>query len=210
VSIVISPLIRLLPSGAHYRIISGATVKRKVTARTQKVLRLRKGEGDNQRMARIVLVLGEPDNGKSTLATKLQQQHQCSVVEVDTVYVEWVEKHVPELYFPFVGKYIFQHYHYLLMGEYSAVKVFKRNLVAEWRAHLIDFIKKESSQHEALVVEGYLLGDNPDGYEQALATPSTQVFQIYVKEYQYYLKQPPPTPPTQVTPAQIAALGLTT
>jgi nicotinamide riboside kinase len=57
-------------------------------------------------MPRILLVFGDPANGKSTLANKLKAEHRFEVVWVDDVYVEWVQFRCPRLYFDDLDKYI--------------------------------------------------------------------------------------------------------
>ena len=65
-------------------------------------------------MARIFLVFGNPGNGKSTLAKRLNAEHRFDVIAVDNVYVEWVKAFCPPLYFEALANYIAQHYHHIL------------------------------------------------------------------------------------------------
>jgi hypothetical protein len=108
------------------------------------------------------------------------------------VYVDWVKSQQPNLYLPELRLHIAQHYHSILASH--------PDLVAQWRDYLLALIIERSQQYDRLVVEGYLLADCRDAYEQELTKRSVQVFHIHAVNYSYSTTR-------RLTDEQIASLG---
>jgi hypothetical protein len=143
-------------------------------------------------MARVLLLFGNPGNGKSPLAVRLKADHGFEVISVDDVYVEWVKSQHRNLYFPELHAHILQHYHSIL-GSHPG-------FVNQWHAYLLALTLERSHEHDRLVVEGYLLFDCKDAYEQELTRRSVQVFQIEAEKYLY-------SSSPKLSVEQIASLG---
>jgi len=62
---------------------------------------------------RIVLIYGEPGNGKSHLAQELKTKHGYHVISTDELYVDFIREHVPDIFLPLLRQVIQQHYLYI-------------------------------------------------------------------------------------------------
>jgi dephospho-CoA kinase len=65
---------------------------------------------------RVVLVFGDPGNGKSHLATALREEHGYAVLSLDDVYVKFVRERFQALYLPALERVIAQHFQTILAG----------------------------------------------------------------------------------------------
>lgn len=59
---------------------------------------------------RIVLIYGEPQAGKSTLADELKIKHRFHVISLDEEYPKFVKIQYPNIYLPLLNRVIAQHY----------------------------------------------------------------------------------------------------
>ena len=131
-------------------------------------------------MARIFLLYGAPNHGKSTLAAKLKTDFGFDVIETDDAYVQFIKTRFPRIYFDDLHLYIAQHYHYVLGCHADRVR--------EWHEHLLGEIDKRAADCDQLVVEGYLLGDCKDAYEAKLTANGNQVAQIHAEKRSYWTR----------------------
>jgi dephospho-CoA kinase len=151
----------------------------------------------------ILLVYGEPGNGKSFLAERLKTKYSFAVLSVDEAYEEFIRVHCPMLYFEALEYYIGPHYYAILADrEYSRAQL-GRDFVAEWHSHLNNCIKAMTARHEKVVVEGGLLRECMNLFEAGLKSLA-QVFQIEVIRGRFRIQGSP------VSLTQIAALGQST
>ena len=97
--------------------------------------------------SRVVLVFGDPRNGKSYLAKALREQYGYFVVSLDDVYVQFVQEQFPSLYLPALGQVIAQHYQTML-------SVFNGGAAVQaWVSHLAALVTARSIEHRLLVVK---------------------------------------------------------
>lgn len=153
-------------------------------------------------MKRVLLIYGDPRQGKSGLAGDLAKEfrNEDAILSVDDLYVEFIKKKCQEFYFKQLRNYIRQHYHYILdAGGYTKHK-FGRDFVNEWHKYLFANISERSARYDDLVVEGYLLVDCHRGLE-AHMSQTAQVFLVHVSNRTYRVRGKP------LTVNEIAALG---
>jgi hypothetical protein len=151
----------------------------------------------------ILLAYGEPGHGKSYLAEKLKSEHAFDVLSVDEAYVEFIRARCPMLYFEALEYYIGPHYYSVLADRNYSKAHFGRDFVAEWHSYLKEQIEGMAARHDRVVVEGGLLRDCKDQFEEELRGLA-QVFQIKVTDRSYRWQGTP------LSLAQIAALGEST
>jgi broad-specificity NMP kinase len=128
-------------------------------------------------MARIILIFGNPGNGKTTLANRLRAEHGFEVMSVDCLYVEFIKSHYSMLYFDDLSLYIDNHYNEVLKSHDERVR--------NWHEHLFKNIVALSRRCDRLVVEGYLLFDCKDDYENRLTERSIRVVQVHAEGHSY-------------------------
>jgi hypothetical protein len=121
----------------------------------------------------VLLIFGNPENGKSHLAKELAKQgyHHLSV---DHTYVDFFREKCPELYFPELRWFIAQHFENILDPRDYTIRFLERDYASEWHSHLLAFVARTSAEHDRLAVEGYLLKFCLDGLEAKLK-PSAKV-----------------------------------
>lgn len=100
-------------------------------------------------MPRVVLIFGDPRQGKSTLADRLGTEHGYHVIHLDGVYVEFVKNRVQTLYLPVLNQVIQQHYNTMLSQSPEVVQA--------WADHVASLVEDACRNHERVAVEGYLL-----------------------------------------------------
>ena len=100
-------------------------------------------------MSFVVLIHGEPGNGKSYLAEKLQTEHSFAVLGIDETYVDFIRYYCPRLYFELLDYYIGPHYYHILKEprEYSKNHL-GRDFVGEWHTHLQSRVQELSALHD--------------------------------------------------------------
>jgi len=121
---------------------------------------------------RVVLIYGDSGHGKSYFAAKLKNEFGYRMIAVDNVYIQFIRDRFPDLYFPRLRHFIWNHWHNILFGGYDPwIGAISTNppqfspvlsdVLAVWRNHLYDVIEDELLRFPSVVVEGYLL--NPAG-----------------------------------------------
>jgi hypothetical protein len=148
----------------------------------------------------VVLIHGEPGNGKSYLAERLRTDHAFAVLELDEEYVDFIRGECPGVYFELLGYYIGPHYYHILKAQWVSKEFFGRDFVDEWHTHLQARVQELSALHDRLAVEGGLLFDCMDRLEAALK-PSASVVRIEVKRRSYFWQGSP------ITADQIAEIA---
>jgi len=151
-------------------------------------------------MKRVLLIHGDPGNGKSTLAKILKDQYFFNTVPVDDVYVDFILNKFHSLHFEALNRYIAPHYFWIREYHEYIRKDLGRDPIDDWHEHLLTTIKELSNLYDDLVVEGFLLYDCKDQIENALPK-GVKTFQVYVKDREYTVQD------KIVVPEQIAALG---
>jgi hypothetical protein len=130
---------------------------------------------------RVILLSGNPNNGKSHLTKALHEQHGFHKIETDDVYVQYVRAFQPNFYLPVLGQVILQHYDYIFSGVPA--------LVEQWHTHLLGLIVQASNEHPNIVVEGYLLRDCKDWFALTLREQGRQVFLVRMENRVPVLEQ---------------------
>jgi hypothetical protein len=146
-------------------------------------------------MKRVILLYGNPQNGKSTLADRLRDEHGFHKISVDGEYVDFITSVHSAVSFELLGHFIAQHYQTIFSRTPS-------ENVRGWHQHLLQTILAASTQHDAVVVEGFLLYDCKDQLEVALKEHSIRVFQIKAEAFGYVMEHP------RLTAQDVAGLGL--
>jgi dephospho-CoA kinase len=131
---------------------------------------------------RVVLVFGDPGNGKSHLATALHEKHGYAVLSLDDVYVNFVRERFQALYLPALERVIAQHFQTILAGYNGGAAV------QAWVKHLVELVTARSQEHRLLVVEGFLLPPALSQIQQALPS-ATAVMVVEAKQRQYFVAQ---------------------
>jgi hypothetical protein len=148
----------------------------------------------------ILLVYGQPGQGKSYLAEKLKAEHSFAVLSVDDTYVEFIKVHCPMLYFDALEYYVGPHHNHIIGDRVYSQAQLGRDFFAEWRAYLNECIASLAARHDRVVVEGAAVQHYKDQMETEL-TSLAPVFQIEVVDRSYRWQGQP------VSLTQIAALG---
>jgi hypothetical protein len=149
-------------------------------------------------MKQIRLVTGLPNAGKTTLMGHLTAEHSFVGLSVDEAYVTFIRDHCQPIHFPALGYYILHHYEYILVDRSRSRAYLDRDFLAEWMSHLITRIAGLSSQHEKIVVEGYLVKDLPE--DEVRNQTGASVATVRAEGGLYFVGD------RQVTVEQIAAL----
>lgn len=97
----------------------------------------------------VLLIFGEPDSGKSWLASELQAHYGYATVALDDVYIQFVQEKYPKLYLESLNIVVSQHYRTILSQE--------RHGERDWRKYAIQTIKDTARANALVAVEGYLL-----------------------------------------------------
>lgn len=127
---------------------------------------------------RAVLVFGEPDSGKSYLATKLRDDYGYSVLSLDEAYVDFIKDKCANLYLPDLMAVISQHYRTILDKEGHKA----------WKEYVVAVAKERLAQDMYLVVEGYLLQPILKAVHSALSK-TAKVTVINVRDRKYYVQE---------------------
>ena len=105
-------------------------------------------------MSLVVLIYGEPGNGKSYLAERLQANHAFAVLGLDEEYVDFIRRQCPGVYFELLDYYIGPHYIHILKAQWVSQRFFGRDFVEEWHTHLQTRVQELSALHDQVAVEG--------------------------------------------------------
>jgi hypothetical protein len=151
---------------------------------------------------RVILLTGTPNQGKTYLMTKLEQEASCRSLCVDIAYNEFMKTQCPGMYFENLHSYVGPHYDSLIEGldAYSFVKS-GRYFDAEWQAHLVNRIHALASVCDSVFAEGYLLKTSVVGQIHAALAPLARVFALSVQSRRYFLGS------KELTFEQVVALG---
>jgi hypothetical protein len=90
--------------------------------------------------------------------------------------------------------------HYILQ-HYEAIFRHEPQRLARWHDHLLSKIVETSANHDAVLVEGYLLYDCKDKFSEVLEEQSIRSFRIKAEPFRYVLEH------ELVSVEEIAALG---
>lgn len=120
---------------------------------------------NNQRHRRVILIFGDPNHGKSHLATQLRDNHGYHMVSLDELYVKFIQNHYPGFFLPLLREVIAQHYNSMFAQDSSRV--------AAWCQHVVATTRDASNQNHLVAVEGYLLTPALKAVEENLAGLAT-------------------------------------
>src|SRR3989337_2996610 len=99
---------------------------------------------------RVILIFGEPDNGKSWLANALASRHGYDIIHIDEVYLEFIRESYPKFYLESLNIVVSQHYEMILKRTHKGAE-------KAWAQHVVDVITERLKVSNAIAVEGYLL-----------------------------------------------------
>lgn len=140
----------------------------------------------------VVLVSGQPRQGKSHLALRLRDEHSFEYLGVDEEYIQFIESECSFLYFDALSKHIAAFYHSIFSQPYYSEERFGRDLVSEWHSYLLSRIKELTARYNKVVVEGYLLFDCKEAF-QAELNSGAEVRLVEVQNRTYSLNGLPVT-----------------
>ena len=140
----------------------------------------------------VVLVSGQPRQGKSHLAMRLRNEHSFEYLGVDEEYIQFIESECSFLYFDALSRHIATFYYRLFSQPYYSEERFGRDLVSEWHSYLLSRIKGLTARYNKVVVEGYLLFDCKEAF-QAELNSGAEVRLVEVKNRSYSLNGLPVT-----------------
>lgn len=130
----------------------------------------------------LVAVSGDPGHGKTHLAKQLGARCQVPVVHTDEVYVDFVRRRCPELFFPHLEFYIQAHFHGMVGASEYNLQTLGRDYNLEWQEHLGGVLSQALEAEAALVVEGYLLAYCPRLLERVADASGTGLMRITVRQ----------------------------
>ena len=110
---------------------------------------------------KVVLIFGDPGNGKSYLANQLRQRYGYDLISLDDTYVAFVKERYPDLYLPAISQVIAQHFQTMLQHYNGAHKA--------WQEHVASLVEARSGLDPLVAVEGFLLLPVLDAVQAALA-----------------------------------------
>ncbi len=116
---------------------------------------LRTGQIANNQIKRFVLIGGDSGVGKSYLANQLAKEFGFHLVHLDKVYTKFIESQFPNLYFPFLSKFILQHYQTIFSVSDQA-GILPKAIVA-WENHVASLAKDLLADYQYLAIEGFHL-----------------------------------------------------
>jgi SAM-dependent methyltransferase len=116
-------------------------------------------------------LVGQPDNGKTTISNWFQQLLGCEVIHTDQLYHSWIEKNYPQQLKPAKQN---------IRGHYPRMtKEWQR----EWHEYatkiILQYVKRAKLD---LVVEGWLMFYIPDDLRKKIEAKAT-VMQIHMRRY---------------------------
>src|SRR3972149_2177394 len=95
----------------------------------------------------VILIFGEPDNGKSWLASALLSRYDYDIIHVDEVYLEFIREFYPKLYLESLNIVVSQHYETILKRTHKGAE-------KAWAQYVINAIAERLNRPRALAVEG--------------------------------------------------------
>src|SRR3990172_10732411 len=122
----------------------------------------------------VILIFGEPDNGKSWLADALASRYDYDIIHVDEIYLEFIKEFYPKLYLESLNIVVSQHYEMILKRTHKGAE-------KAWAQHVINVITEHLDTSQCLAVEGYLLAPILKTVRARLSKV-TYVKMVYVKD----------------------------
>jgi hypothetical protein len=116
----------------------------------------------------VVLIYGDPGNGKSYLAKQLSDNCGYHLVGLDDAYIEFIKKRYPGFYLTDLNLVIAQHYLYFLKTWDRPGSKYHGALSA-WGDWVASLAEDASRQRPLVAIEGYLLGPVLSTVQQRLA-----------------------------------------
>jgi hypothetical protein len=144
----------------------------------------------------VLLISGEPQQGKSTLCDILRTRFDYRLCTVDDEYVEFVRTHYPALYFEQLVAYVAPHYNCILntnslfpgSDTRYTDHLFGIDVRAHWHRHLLAAVTSALESSDDVAAEGYLLKDCYVGIAHYLRTHRfAHVIEVFVERYSYYV-----------------------
>jgi len=128
-------------------------------------------------MAQVVLITGEPGQGKTYLADRLSENRICGIVHLDSAYVDFIRDRHPSLYLSDIACVVSQHYKTVLSVH--------RLGRSQWKKYVLALIKEELAGNALLIVEGYLLTSVLEDVLKSLPK-DTSIVNVIVRDRRYY------------------------
>jgi hypothetical protein len=132
-------------------------------------------------VASIVLLSGDPGNGKSFCGTVLKSL-DCfdAVLHTDEIYVGYIFTKKSDLYRDDLRQDILNHYlqNSKVIGE-------------EWHAHLFEVVTRDAKRIKRLLVEGWQLYDSREELAKKLEAAGHKVITVLASAGRYFPNLPP-------------------
>jgi hypothetical protein len=94
----------------------------------------------------VILLVGMPDNGKTTCSNWFEKLLKCPIVHTDQVYLAWVKEHYPKQYRSAKNT---------IRGHFPGLSADQK---LAWNTHVTEYILKQLKKAPVyLVVEGWLM-----------------------------------------------------
>lgn len=116
---------------------------------------------------RVILIYGNPGNGKSYLAKQLHDRYGYYVVGLDGAYIEFVKERYPDFYLKALNLVIAQHFHYFLKA-WDRPGGATYGAASAWGDYVSSLAAAASYQHPLVAIEGYLLSPEINSVVQKL------------------------------------------
>jgi 2-polyprenyl-3-methyl-5-hydroxy-6-metoxy-1,4-benzoquinol methylase len=113
----------------------------------------------------LFVLVGQPDNGKTTLSKAMEAQLNCPVIHTDQVYQAWMQDKYPEHYKAAKAN---------IRGHWPKLNSTQQR---EWNEHVVELILATARHTNLdLVAEGWLLLHLPDDLKQKLEKHTTPLY----------------------------------
>ncbi len=134
----------------------------------------------------VLLVFGDPGEGKSYLAKELASHCGYSHVAVDSVYVHFIKQRHPELDFKWISRFILEQYQGVLeAGVKSHPDWWARDPINEWQDYLTERLLDTLRGCPRVAVEGSLLLDDTRAFIRARLPSEMEAHEIRAIQRQY-------------------------
>jgi hypothetical protein len=140
---------------------------------------------DDQGQRRVILIWGEPGQGKSHLAKQLSERCDYHVIGLDDAYIEFVKTRYPDFYLKALNLVIAQHYRYMLR-VWDHPRGAAEGAMSSWGDWVASLAENATREYPFVAIEGYLLPPVLNTVYQKLVGQAT-VIVVEVRNRQYFV-----------------------